>query len=201
MMKEQPDFAKKKFLYRLSRSAYEKEWGKDYSKPGLGARILALIFRFMPKIGPFKGLGFKNPTPHTEDMYFKSVNATVDQYRAFLHEVRADSLRLTNCDLDDGKVTAPGEYSLADDTYAKLLEQLSDRKFEGMTPQLRSNIVAFYSDPAAAKDTKKTAADRQKLEKDLDQLKELSLTPVNAASQQGDPSPPANSTAVCSATP
>src|SRR5579863_9901039 len=30
MMKESPDFAKQKFLYRLSRSDYEKEWGKDY---------------------------------------------------------------------------------------------------------------------------------------------------------------------------
>ena len=27
MMREQPDFAKRKFLYRLSRSAYEKDWG------------------------------------------------------------------------------------------------------------------------------------------------------------------------------
>src|SRR4029077_12287814 len=29
LMKETPNFAKKKFLYRLSRSDYEKEWGKD----------------------------------------------------------------------------------------------------------------------------------------------------------------------------
>src|SRR4029077_5467421 len=28
MMREQPDFAKQKFLYRLSRSEYEKDWGK-----------------------------------------------------------------------------------------------------------------------------------------------------------------------------
>jgi hypothetical protein len=32
MMKETPDFAKKKFLYSLSRSEYEKEWGTDYTK-------------------------------------------------------------------------------------------------------------------------------------------------------------------------
>src|SRR5271155_1863071 len=31
MMREQPDFAKRKFLYRLSRSEYEKDWGKDYA--------------------------------------------------------------------------------------------------------------------------------------------------------------------------
>jgi len=203
MMKEQPDFAKQKFLYRLSRTAYEKEWGKDYTKPGFGARVLALFFRFMPKIGPFKGLGFKNPTPHTEDLYFKSVNATVDQYRAFLHEVGADSLRLTNCDLDDGKVTAPGEYSLADDTYAKLLGQLRDRKFEGMTPELRANIVAFYSEPSAGTDTKKSEAERQKLEADLDQLKSGSFMSPSEAIQPsdpspGDPSPAAKGPALCS---
>src|ERR1700688_3723255 len=57
IMAERPDFAKKQFLYRLSRSSYEKEWGKDYTKPGFGARILAIFLRYMPKIGPFKGLG------------------------------------------------------------------------------------------------------------------------------------------------
>ena len=40
MMKETPDFAKDKFLYRLSRSEYEKEWGKDYTKPDFGTRVL-----------------------------------------------------------------------------------------------------------------------------------------------------------------
>jgi len=57
LMRETPDFAKKKFLYRLSRSDYEKQWGKDYVKPGVGTRILSTALRYMPKIGPFKGLG------------------------------------------------------------------------------------------------------------------------------------------------
>src|ERR1700720_1042130 len=54
MMKETPDFAKKKFLYRLSRSDYEKEWGKDYTKPDFGTRFWSVVLRFMPKIGPFR---------------------------------------------------------------------------------------------------------------------------------------------------
>ena len=86
LMRETPNFAKRKFLYRLSRSSYEKEWGKDYVKPGLGTRILSTLLRYMPKIGPFKGLAFNNPTPQTEDLYIKSINTTVDQYRAFLEE-------------------------------------------------------------------------------------------------------------------
>jgi len=34
LMRETPDFAKEKFVYRLSRSDYERDWGKDYVKPG-----------------------------------------------------------------------------------------------------------------------------------------------------------------------
>jgi hypothetical protein len=176
MMRERPDFAKQKFLYRLSRSGYEKEWGKDYTKPGFGTRILSTLLRYMPRIGPFKGLGFKNPTPQTEDMYFKSINLTVDQYRAFLEEVRADTLVLPNCDLDSGQATKAAEYSLTDDTYAKLLGQLSSRKFDGTTPELRANILDFYSDLSAPFDTKKVPADWEKVQAELDQLK--SMTPI-----------------------
>ena len=154
-MRETPDFAKRKFLYRLSRSDYEKEWGKDYTKPGFGTRVLSALLRYMPKIGPFKALAFNNPTAQTEDLYFKSINTTVDQYRAFLEEVRADSLVLPNRDLDTGKMTKAAEYSLTDDTYAKLLDQLAERKFDLTSPELRDNILQFYSDLSAPIDTKK----------------------------------------------
>ena len=87
MMRETPGFAKQKFLYRLSRSEYEKEWGKDYPKPGFGTRVLSALLHYMPKIGPFKAMAFNNPTPQTEEMYFKSINSTVDQYRILLKEV------------------------------------------------------------------------------------------------------------------
>ncbi|MGA2236578.1 MAG: zinc dependent phospholipase C family protein [Terriglobales bacterium] len=182
MMREQPDFAKKKFLYRLSRSDYEKEWGKDYTKPGFGTRVLSILFRFMPRIGPFKALGFKNPTPQTEDLYFKSINLTVDQYRAFLEEVRTDSLVLPNCDLDSGQPTKAAEYSLTDDSYAKLLGQLSRGKFDGMTPELRANILDFYSDLSASFKTKKDQNDWNKVLAELDQLKSMTLVPTVAGS-------------------
>jgi len=179
IMAERPDFAKQKFLYRLSRSSYEKEWGKDYTKPGFGARVLAIFLRYMPRIGPFKGLGFKNPTPQTEDMYFKSINTTVDQYRTFLHAVGNDSLRLPNSDLDSGQPAKAAEYSLTDDTYAKLLGQLSSRKFVGTTPELRDNILDFYSDLSASIKTKKDQDDWKDVLSQLEKLK--STTPIPAA--------------------
>jgi hypothetical protein len=181
MMREQPDFAKQKFLYRLSRSDYEKNWGKDYTKPGFGTRVLSTLLRFMPKIGPFKALAFNNPTPQTEDLYFKSINTSVDQYRAFLEEVRADSLLLPNCDLDSGKLTKAAEYSLTDNTYAKLLSQLSAKKFDSMTPELRANILDFYSDLSAPIETKKDPAQWQSVLTSLDQLKCTTPAPVVAS--------------------
>lgn len=183
LMRETPNFSKKKFLYRLSRSSYEKEWGKDYVKPGLGSRILATLLRYMPKIGPFKGLAFNNPTPQTEDLYIKSINTTVDQYRAFLEEVRTDTLVLPNCDFDSGQATKAAEYSLTDDTYATLLGQLTGRKFDRTTPELRANILDFYSDLSVPIETKKDADDWKKVLAELDQLK--SVPPV--ATAEGSP--------------
>ena len=197
MMREHPDFAKKKFLYRLSRSEYEKEWGKDYTKPGLGARILAVFFRFMPKIGPFKGMGFNNPTPQTEDLYFKSINATVDQYRSFLHETKSNSLHLKNCDLDDGKVSQAGEYTLADSTYAKLLQQLSVKKFEGTSTELRADILDFYSVTTAPIDGKSNQGDWQNVQTQLDQLK--AMTPIAGTDATGGHIAGTDRTGTCSA--
>jgi hypothetical protein len=91
MLNEKPSVARQKFLYRLSTSDYEKEWGKDYLKRPIVSRILAAVMRYMPKIGPFRAMAFKNPTPETEELYFKSINTTVDRYRAFLEEERTGS--------------------------------------------------------------------------------------------------------------
>ncbi len=183
LMHETPDFAKQKFLYRLSRSDYEKEWGKDYVKPGLGTRILSTFLRIMPRVGPFKGLGFNNPTPHTEDLYIKSINTTVDRYRVLLEEVRADKLVLPDYDLDSGNPTRIAEYSLTDDTYAKLLGQLAKSKFDRTTPELRDNILQFYSDvPAVASiQTKNDKDSSAKLLELLDQLKAATLVPATEA--------------------
>jgi hypothetical protein len=181
LMKETPDFAKEKFLYRLSRSDYEKEWGKDYTKPDFGTRFWSMVLRYLPKIGPFKALAFNNPTAQTEDMYFKSINATVDQYRIYLQQVRAGSLVLVNSDLDTGKETRAAEYTLTDETYAKLLGQLAQRKFDLTSPQLRDNILNFYADLSLPLETKRDPTRWQSLLSSLDQLKLATPVPVVAA--------------------
>ena len=114
MQREEPNFDKRKFLYRLSQADYQRNWGADYTRIGFGTRVLSTLLRYMPKVGPFKAMAFNNPTPQTEDLYFKSINKTVDEYKAFLLQANQGILmKLPNYDLDSGKKAESGEYSLA----------------------------------------------------------------------------------------
>lgn len=179
LMQETPNFAKRKFLYRLSRSDYEREWGKTYTKPGMGTRILSTLLRYFPKVGPFKGMGFDNPTAQTEDLYIKSINATVDYYRALLEGVRMNALDLPDRDLDSGNATKASEYSLADMAYADLLARLSARNFGLTSPQLRANILEYYSDLSLPIQTRQDPARWQRVLNDLGELK--AVAPVEAS--------------------
>jgi len=173
LVKEDPTLAKKKFLYNLKRTDYEREWGKGYQEPGVGARILAVLFRLVPKIGPFKAVGFKMPSPDTETQYLKSVNNTVDQYGIYLRDLKAGKLSLDNTDFDTGKPTVAGEYALTDEAYAKLLDKLADRKFADMTPALQKNILDFYSTANVPVFAKKNPEKWNKVLKNIALLKSM----------------------------
>jgi len=127
-------------------------------------------------------MAFNNPTPQTEDLYFNSINATVDQYRVLLEEVRTNSLDLPNRDLDTSNETTAAEYSLTDDAYAKLLSRLEEKKFDLTTAELRDNILHFYSDLSAPIETKKDTARWKALLTSLDQLKLVSPAAILAGS-------------------
>ena len=81
-----------------------------------------------------------------------------------------------------GQPTKAAEYSLTDDTYAKLLAQLSERKFDLTSPELRDNILQFYSDLSVPIETKKDQVRWQGVLTALDQLK--SVAPVAIAGEQ-----------------
>jgi hypothetical protein len=126
-------------------------------------------------------MGFNNPTPQTEDLYIKSIDTTTDDFRAFLEEVHAHKLVLPNYDLDSGELTKAGEYTLADESYANLLAELSAGSFNQTSPQLRDNILDFYSNPALPIETRKDASRWQGVLSDLNRLKSAPLPPPVAA--------------------
>jgi hypothetical protein len=178
LVKDTPNFDKKKFLYYLSRSNYEHEWGTVYRRPGIGARTLALLLKLIPKVGPFKAVNFKIPTKQTEDMYIKSVDATIENYAALLREQGNGKLDLANRDCDTGRETRPGEYVLADKTYAHLVDELSTKNTAGaLNPAVVGNLLQFYADPDAPNVTKQNARAWQKLQDELHALKQRSALP------------------------
>jgi hypothetical protein len=155
LTRERPGMTGKKFRYNLSRASYHKEWGKEYRKPGIGARIIAFFLRLIPKFGPFKALSFKPPTPETEKLFEQSFNRTLDDFRKELKVPDPAQLQLANRDFDTGAATRPGEYRMADDAYAKLVVKLAEKN--AVESDVNDNVLAFFADLSQPYATKKDA--------------------------------------------
>jgi hypothetical protein len=167
--KEAPGITRKKFLYNLSRSSYEKNWGATYERPGVRSRMLAGFFRIVPRVGPFKALAFKRLTPETEKLYMAGFNASIDRYRELLAGVGTGGLKLPNDNFDVGAATKAGGYKLADAAYATLLHKL-DGHHTDMPQDLRQDILAFYRDLSLPIATKTNAGAWARLQAELDRL-------------------------------
>jgi hypothetical protein len=177
IQKDIPGITKEKFLYHISRSSYEKNWGRQYQKPGFKDSLLAFLFRLVPKIGPFSVFKFKTPTPAAEKLFEASFSQSVTDYERFLHEQKdSGKIDLVNDNFDTGTVTGPGQYPLADQTYAQLLDHLSKDHFAQVSPELRKILLDFYSDLNAPFATKKDKAEWAKVLKEVDELKNASAT-------------------------
>ena len=179
--KDAPGFTRKKFLYNLSRSSYEKNWGATYRRPTVRSRVLAACFHVVPRIGPFKALAFKRLTPETETLYMTAFNTTIDRYRELLAGVGTGRLKLPNNNFDVGAATKAGQYTLADAAYAELLHKLENH-YASTPEDLRGNILTFYKDASLTIEAKTPASDRARLRADLDQLGSISrdLSPAAA---------------------
>jgi len=178
IQKDIPGMTKRKFLYRISRASYKKSWAEKYQEPSFGTRLLAFIFRIIPKIGPLRVFQFRVPTPATEKFFEASFTGSVNEYEHFLHEQRESGrIELVNDNFDTGTITKPGQYPLADKTYADLLDKLDKDHFAQLTPGLRNTLLDYYNDPDAAKAMKQTKKDWSKILKQVDDLKAVMPAP------------------------
>ena len=181
-----PGITKKKFRYNISKSNYEREWGKNYQKPTAWEKFLAFLYKLLPKIGPLKVLQFKTPTPEAQHMFRESFNATLDKYRQSIADERTGHLDLPNDNFDVGETTGPGKYAMNDDAHAELLGKLAERKFAGISAELRDELLHFYSEPDAPYSTKRDAKAWAAVQSELGQLKNAAPA-VAAASGSSAP--------------
>ena len=177
IQKDVPGITREKFLYHISRSSYEKNWGRKYQKPSFKDKLLAFFFRLVPKIGPFSVFKFRTPTPPAERLFEASFNKSVTDYESFLRDEKdSGKIDLENDNFDTGTLTGPGEYPLADKTYAQLLDRLAKDHFAQISPELRKVLLDFYADPNAPFTTKKDKVEWAKVLKEVDELKNASAT-------------------------
>jgi hypothetical protein len=88
------------------------------------------------------------PTAETEKLFEISFDDVMKRYQGYLVEVKQNRLKLGNENFDTGKPTKIGDYKMADDTYAELLERLEKSK-STVSAELRANILGFYGTAAA----------------------------------------------------
>src|SRR5262249_12340748 len=172
-----PTETKTKFIYNISKSEYRKEWGDIYEKPGFSARLKALFLRIVPKIGPFSGLAFHQPTPAVEQLYMSSVNQTLEHYRTLLKAQQESRLELPNENLDTGSITTAATYRLSDETYAELVEKTSGKS---VSDALRRDLLAYYADLEKPFATKRNSKAWRELIIELNTLKSVPMHSVSS---------------------
>jgi hypothetical protein len=167
-----PNVRQDAFVYRYSRAQYEREFGTTYRKRSWFVRMLGTFYRIVPKIGPLKPLKFKIPTPEAEALFIASFKDARARYGDALAAVGRRSLDLANVNFDLGTRSVLGDYELADDAYARLLDELARRKFAGAPQALRRDIAAFYAPTTAALPESKSSRRIERIEKQLAEMQE-----------------------------
>jgi hypothetical protein len=124
ILKTTPGAVRTQFVFTLPRTDYEQEYGKDYRKPSAFARFIGVLYKILPKIGPFRPLSFKVPPPEAERLFLDSLTRTRARYTAALQAYRAGRLTLPDLNLDTGQPATPGKYPLADKTLAELAKRM-----------------------------------------------------------------------------
>jgi hypothetical protein len=185
IQRDLPGMTRKKFLYNISRSSYEKQWGRDYKRPSPGDKFVAFIIRILPKIGPLRILTFRTPTPEAEKLFENSFNKAVDRYRILLQQVNEGHLTIPNENFDVGGVTTRGQYKLNDKTCAELLHRLSQQQMSGVDHELKSQLLAFYAEKDPSGAPNKDNKSEKKIKKEIKALQDAPVT-----SAQSNLSPP-----------
>jgi hypothetical protein len=165
-----PGVTESAFIYTFTRQQYEQEFGAGYLKPGFVARVVGVLYRLLPKIGPLKPLRFKTPTPEAQKLFEESFKDARARYGAALGELSRASFDFRNTNFDTGEPIRRGTYKLADETYAELLDRHAQQHFAAMSGALRTNITTYY---ARGVEGEKERKDQKRVEKIREQLAEM----------------------------
>jgi hypothetical protein len=183
IQRSEPGITRRRFVFVMSRSSYEREWGKQYDRPTAGDRFLAFLLKLLPPIGPLKDLRLKMPTGEVEKLFMQSFTRATTQYGTVLAQSEKGSLRLDDPNYDVGVLTPPGTYFLQDRSEAFWLHKLAEKDFATVTPPIRAELLAYYRDLDVPLDTKKHKKEWTQLLAELQTLKSQPALAAGAGSE------------------
>lgn len=142
--KKNDDAGSKHFYYKMRQKQYDKQYGKGYQRPGVSAKILSLLIRVLPKVGPLRPLKFKVPAPRAEKLFDESFDTVLLHYSANLNLLMDKNVHPQDLNYDTGKSSTDCEYSLADQTYCDWLLKLRTNEFDNVTTEIKQEIVNYF---------------------------------------------------------
>ena len=145
IQKGDPEATPAGFVFDMSRGDFEEKFGDAYERPGYFARAFAFVVNLVPDVGPLKRLPYQPLPESAQQRFVHALDRAATRYQIAVHDARMKRLRLRDETLDTGRPTAPGEYAPADEAYAELLAHLQERGFADVSPELRADILRFYS--------------------------------------------------------
>jgi hypothetical protein len=181
--RSQPGITRHQFVYIMSRSSYEHDWGKQYDRPTASDEILAFVLKLLPPVGPLRAVKLKIPTPPVEKLFMDSFNRSAQELAHTIDRANDNSLRLAPKNYDVGVVTPAGVYRLDDETHAYWLALLASKHFATVTLPIRSELLGYYRNLDAPIETRK---DKKKWRQLVTQIQELkAIAPMQPTVEGG----------------
>jgi len=179
------DEAFETFARDVQNADFQAHWAATRKHAGFLTHVLAVVVVILPKIGVLSDLAIRGPNKETEQLYVRSVNDTMAQFRDVLHRLKEQPdppILLPNRDLDTGELVKPGAYPLTDQTYATLLQRITAEPGRNVPFGIRRDLLAFYSDPNASIVIKRNRKAWSRVQEELATLREM---PLREAVQPG----------------
>jgi hypothetical protein len=148
-------------------------WSSYRRHAGVGTYLLAGVLFVTPKIGPLSDLALRGPTPAAEQDYVDSLVHTAETLRQTLARATTSD-GIPNKDLDTGGGIFPGNYRLADLTYADLLHRVTRDSSTPIPYGIKRDLLAFFSDPDKAVYLKRNRQKFARMQSDLPVLRTIS---------------------------
>ena len=114
---------------------------------------------------------YKEPTTEVEKLLKQGEDSVAYNFAATLKRIHNGNTVLKNKDYDTGNLTEPGEYSIADKCYSKLLLSLENDKFQGLTPELKYTLIHYYQTPDSLKFPERNTRKWREVSEALTELK------------------------------